>query len=89
MGHRCHFIYPSCREYAITLVRNERSAYLQFYLDTPWDEPTANSPEFVGYVNGEIFTEHPWNLIPIEPLCAQCSPHHKLFSIDEENHSFN
>ncbi|KJA22343.1 hypothetical protein HYPSUDRAFT_139331, partial [Hypholoma sublateritium FD-334 SS-4] len=36
--------------------------------NTPWDEPTANSPEFVGYVNGEIFTEHPWNLIPIEPL---------------------
>ncbi|KIY43505.1 CAMK/CAMKL/CHK1 protein kinase [Fistulina hepatica ATCC 64428] len=29
--------------------------------NTPWDEPTERSPEFVAYVNGEIFAEDPWN----------------------------
>ncbi|PPQ70460.1 hypothetical protein CVT26_013906 [Gymnopilus dilepis] len=36
--------------------------------NTPWDEPTANSPEFCRYVSGEIFYEDPWNRIPEEPL---------------------
>ncbi|KAF7323659.1 Protein kinase domain-containing protein [Mycena kentingensis (nom. inval.)] len=28
--------------------------------NTPWDEPSTNSPEYVRYVNGEIFDEQPW-----------------------------
>ncbi|TDL20604.1 CAMK/CAMKL/CHK1 protein kinase [Rickenella mellea] len=31
--------------------------------NTPWDEPTANSPEFCRYANGTIFQEAPWNRI--------------------------
>ncbi|KAJ8507943.1 hypothetical protein ONZ45_g9744 [Pleurotus djamor] len=29
--------------------------------NTPWDEPSLQSPEFVSYVNGEIFKYAPWN----------------------------
>ncbi|KAJ7148173.1 CAMK/CAMKL/CHK1 protein kinase [Mycena crocata] len=28
--------------------------------NTPWDEPTRNSPEFVKYMSGEIFALQPW-----------------------------
>ncbi|KAJ7440769.1 kinase-like domain-containing protein [Mycena galericulata] len=28
--------------------------------NTPWDEPTQNSPEFMRYLSGEIFQEQPW-----------------------------
>lgn len=38
-------------------------------IDTPWDEPTANSPEFVRYADGTIYHEIPWNRIPELPLC--------------------
>ncbi|KAF6758989.1 CAMK/CAMKL/CHK1 protein kinase [Ephemerocybe angulata] len=31
--------------------------------NTPWDEPTMRSPEFVRYVNGTIYQEAPWNKI--------------------------
>ncbi|CAE6441063.1 unnamed protein product [Rhizoctonia solani] len=36
--------------------------------NTPWDEPTANSPEFVSYAKGEIFQYEPWNRIETEAL---------------------
>ncbi|KAF8959862.1 kinase-like domain-containing protein [Flammula alnicola] len=36
--------------------------------NTPWDEPTASSPEFCRYVSGSIFVEKPWSRIPHEPL---------------------
>ncbi|KAF8679445.1 CAMK CAMKL CHK1 protein kinase [Rhizoctonia solani] len=36
--------------------------------NTPWDEPTANSPEFVSYARGEIFQYEPWNKIESEAL---------------------
>ena len=39
-----------------------------YIADTPWDEPTGNSPEFVRYINGTIFSEPPWNRIPPLPL---------------------
>ncbi|KAJ7620485.1 kinase-like domain-containing protein [Mycena polygramma] len=29
--------------------------------NTPWDEPTQHSPEFVRYVSGDIFQEDPWS----------------------------
>ncbi|KAJ6522584.1 CAMK/CAMKL/CHK1 protein kinase [Mycena capillaripes] len=29
--------------------------------NTPWDEPTAHSPEFTRYASGEIFQDEPWN----------------------------
>lgn len=28
--------------------------------NTPWDEPTINSPEFCRYESGTVFTEQPW-----------------------------
>ncbi|KAF8148644.1 CAMK/CAMKL/CHK1 protein kinase [Crassisporium funariophilum] len=36
--------------------------------NTPWDEPTAKSPEFCRYVSGSIFREAPWNKISQEAL---------------------
>lgn len=36
--------------------------------DTPWDEPTANSPEFVSYARGEIFQYDPWSRIEPDAL---------------------
>ena len=36
--------------------------------DTPWDEPTIRSPEFVAYVNGTIFKEDPWRRIGEQAL---------------------
>ncbi|KAJ2911555.1 hypothetical protein MD484_g8862, partial [Candolleomyces efflorescens] len=36
--------------------------------NTPWDEPTIRSPEFVAYVNGTIFKENPWRRIGDEAL---------------------
>lgn len=31
--------------------------------DTPWDEPTTNSPEYRLFLSGEIWREEPWNRI--------------------------
>ena len=31
--------------------------------DTPWDEPSDNSPEFRAYLNGELFNYDPWDRI--------------------------
>lgn len=28
--------------------------------DTPWDEPTSNSPEFTAFLSGEIYAHDPW-----------------------------
>ncbi|KDN36029.1 hypothetical protein RSAG8_11115, partial [Rhizoctonia solani AG-8 WAC10335] len=39
-----------------------------FVGNTPWDEPTANSPEFVSYARGEIFQYEPWNRVEPEAL---------------------
>ncbi|KAF9527858.1 kinase-like domain-containing protein [Crepidotus variabilis] len=36
--------------------------------NTPWDEPTGNSIEFVRYSEGTIFHEVPWNRLPELPL---------------------
>ncbi|KAJ7741771.1 kinase-like domain-containing protein [Mycena maculata] len=36
--------------------------------NTPWDEPTQNSPEFMRYLSGEIFQEEPWNRFSSEAL---------------------
>ncbi|KAF7291910.1 Protein kinase domain-containing protein [Mycena indigotica] len=29
--------------------------------NTPWDEPSIRSPEFVRYLDGEVFQEEPWS----------------------------
>jgi hypothetical protein len=29
--------------------------------DTPWDEPTEHSPEFVEYVRGNLWAIEPWS----------------------------
>ncbi|KAJ7078735.1 kinase-like domain-containing protein [Mycena belliarum] len=36
--------------------------------NTPWDEPTQNSLEFVRYLSGEIFQDRPWNLFSADAL---------------------
>ncbi|KAJ7110723.1 kinase-like domain-containing protein [Mycena crocata] len=36
--------------------------------NTPWDEPTAKSPEFCRYLSGEIFMEQPWCRFSAEAL---------------------
>ncbi|KAG6827439.1 hypothetical protein H0H92_011794 [Tricholoma furcatifolium] len=36
--------------------------------NTPWDEPTSNSPEFQRYLAGSIFDELPWNRFSPEAL---------------------
>lgn len=43
----------------IKATEHKRSSLLTV-IDTPWDEPTINSPEFCRYVSGTVFTEHPW-----------------------------
>lgn len=44
---------------------------LMICLDTPWDEPTMNSTEFVRYVNGEIFDDPLWCHIRGDALCKR------------------
>jgi len=41
--------------------------------DTPWDEPTPNSPEFAAFLSGQIFTQEPWRRLgsPSESGVAQ------------------
>ncbi|GHJ84622.1 hypothetical protein NliqN6_1024 [Naganishia liquefaciens] len=36
--------------------------------NTPWDEPTLNSPEFEAYLSGELLKYEPWTKISREPL---------------------
>ncbi|KAJ7089095.1 kinase-like domain-containing protein [Mycena epipterygia] len=36
--------------------------------NTPWDEPTLNSPEYSRYLTGEIFQEKPWTRFSSEAL---------------------
>ncbi|KAH8924224.1 kinase-like protein [Atractiella rhizophila] len=36
--------------------------------NTPWDEPTGRSAEFIEYSNGVIFSTDPWNRIPESPM---------------------
>ncbi|KAJ7651929.1 CAMK/CAMKL/CHK1 protein kinase [Mycena rosella] len=36
--------------------------------NTPWDEPTQHSPEFMRYLSGEIFQELPWSRFSGEAL---------------------
>ena len=43
--------------------------YLYLIADTPWDEPTQQSPEYSRYVSGEIFNEQPWNRMGEVTLC--------------------
>lgn len=37
--------------------------------NTPWDEPTSRAPEYVAYVQGNIFEYDPWNRIRGDELC--------------------
>ncbi|KAJ7189907.1 kinase-like domain-containing protein, partial [Mycena pura] len=36
--------------------------------NTPWDEPSSDSPEFVRYVSGEIYQDRPWSRFSAEAL---------------------
>ncbi|CCA68771.1 related to checkpoint kinase chk1 [Serendipita indica DSM 11827] len=44
---------------------------------TPWDEATVNSPEFMAYVNGSIWSQYPWSKVSKNArslLCALLAP---------------
>ena len=48
------------------LVGSELGPWMWFpaYLaDTPWDEPSDNSPEFAAYLSGELQKYDPWTRI--------------------------
>lgn len=45
---------------------------LKFLPDTPWNQPTGQSPEFLRYIRGEIFNEEPWNRIEVQALSLIC-----------------
>ncbi|KIJ31778.1 hypothetical protein M422DRAFT_53242 [Sphaerobolus stellatus SS14] len=38
-------------------------------LDTPWDQPTEDSPEYARFLSGRILHEDPWNRIPQDAMC--------------------
>lgn len=40
--------------------------------NTPWDEPTGHSPEYVRYARGTIFKDKPWNRIKPSALDLLC-----------------
>lgn len=44
---------------------------LSFLSDTPWDQPTNNSPEFQAYLNGELLHHDPWTRLSSASLCEQ------------------
>ncbi|KAJ3765068.1 kinase-like domain-containing protein, partial [Lentinula raphanica] len=46
--------------------------------DTPWDEPSKQSPEFQRYIKGDIFDEDPWVRFDEDALSLICS----LLTID-------
>lgn len=68
MGHGCHPVRTSRREYVshVSTVR----MFLTLCSDTPWDEPTERSPEFCRYLSGEIFNEEPWTNFSTNALCT-------------------
>ena len=41
--------------------------------DTPWDEPSENSPEFVAFLSGELLKYDPWTRIPGQARGACCA----------------
>lgn len=42
--------------------------------DTPWDQPTSNSPEFQAYLDGELLRHDPWTRLSSASLCASTPP---------------
>ena len=37
--------------------------------DTPWDQPTKDSPEFEAYLSGELLNHDPWTRLGPASLC--------------------
>ena len=69
MGDRCHFVYSFNWEWVIS---NHRIIDIDLpcsLLDTPWDEPSSASPEFVRFSRGTIFGESPWNRLSADAMC--------------------
>lgn len=38
--------------------------------DTPWDEPTRGSTEYMQYITGEAFNHRPWKRFSADALCT-------------------
>ena len=68
MGHGCHPVRTSRREYVSHV--STVGMFLTLCSDTPWDEPTERSPEFCRYLSGEIFNEEPWTNFSTNALCT-------------------
>lgn len=61
--------------------------------NTPWDEPTIHSPEFVRYVSGAIFRELPWCRLGEEALSLLRSllavdPSRRIILAEAASHSW-
>ena len=41
-----------------------------YLIDTPWDEPTRGSVEFMQYITGEAFNHQPWSRFSPDALCT-------------------
>ena len=57
-----------CAEVCPIPVLDFRACLSDICIDTPWDEPSSSSIEYVRYVHGEIFHDPPWNRIGGEAL---------------------
>jgi len=61
--------------------------------NTPWDEPTTGSPEYVAFLSREILQVDPWNRIPREPLSLLLKmlivdPNRRISIDDVSSHSW-
>ncbi|OBZ78002.1 Serine/threonine-protein kinase CHK1, partial [Grifola frondosa] len=61
--------------------------------NTPWDEPTRQSPEFTRYMSGECFDEEPWNRFSQDALALitgmlDINPAHRMTLAEVFQHPF-
>ena len=70
MERRRRTIHTSSRQYVVCAVH---LLLLTGCKDTPWDQPTANSPEYEAYLTGELLRHDPWTRLSKPTLC-ECTP---------------
>ncbi|KAI0746261.1 CAMK/CAMKL/CHK1 protein kinase [Daedaleopsis nitida] len=59
--------------------------------NTPWDEPTRGSNEYMQYINGEAFNHRPWNRFSTDALALitamlDIDPSHRVTLADVSGH---
>lgn len=68
MVSRGHSLRDVVRQWVLWNARLLRFANVPFFGDTPWDEPTANSPEFRAYCTNHRLNFDPWTRFPPQAL---------------------